>query len=494
MAQILRALFKTIGFIWKPLLIFFSVVLGIVLVLTWISGAITFVMGMPLADYILPNQPWLVGLGYTNLLMVVGIPLLILLLLLVRIWTKFRLNNYWRAGLGTFWLLNIFTFIGIGTYTARQFHAGLDVNGEKTALSVVPDTLYLQSSTADATKHYLFKLFGDDALILTDDYLLVDDVDIDIVRSETGQFQEQLFFFSRGSNKAEAKDLIEQIEFSVVRDGNTWTLPTQIRIPKGVKYRGQGIRYRIEVPEGKSIQFDKGINRSLSRFQRDNRLTSCRRCHQHTWTMTEEGLVRPKTVEERQTQQSFTFSPYSKLQLEGRMEVEILKGRDEISVEAPDKQRDNIQFDELSNTLYITAKGKSNAPTPIVRIMIPELAYLRTQGTRDITIRGFEQATMQIEHEGRYDLEAFVSIDSLIIMQTESSDIELRGEGKYLSVTAEKSKINAARYAVETAKVVGTNRSKFTLSVQDSCYEALDKRSTIRYQRAPLVVQRDTLR
>lgn len=495
LTQILRALLRAIGFIWKPLLMIVSFVLAIILIATWTAGAFSLFMSMPLANYILPDKPWLVLLGYTNIFMVVGIPLLVLLLLAVRGWTKFRMNNYWRAGLGAFWLMNIFSFISIGTFTARQFHAGVDLTGQKSSFSMNADTLYLRSSTSKSANNYLFRVFGDDELVLTDDHLLVDDVDIDIVKSDNNQFQTQMFFFSRGNSEGEAERLIEAIDFPVEKNGNTWTFPTQIKIPSGEKYRGQQVRYRIAVPEGKSLAFDRGIRRSLERFERtEGGLYNCWDCDKHIWTMSADGFTRPETEEEREYQENFSFPGYTKLQLEGRMNVEIEQSEEDLNVEVIGGKKGIVRFDKLNNTLYISSEAKSNSDMLSLRIKAPELSYILAKNTRrDVKIRGFEQQKMTIEHEGKDRLDAFISVDSLTILQTDESDIDLRGEGQYLEARLEKSKLDAERYFVKSANIRGIKNSRFILSVEETLYEALSPNSSVRYHREPATIKRDTL-
>ncbi len=496
LAQVLRSLLKAIGFLWKPLLIIVSFALAIALIVTWATGAVSFFMSMPIASYILPHAPWLVGLGYTNLFLVIGIPLLALFFLAMRGWTKFRMNNYWRAGLGAFWMLNIFSLLGIGAYTAREFNAGIDVDGLDNSFSIASDTLYLKSSDNLNVDEFIFGNIGNHKLVPLDDQLLVQSVRIDLLKSDDSRFHSFEHYYSRGRNRAEARDLISDVDFRIEKNGNTWTIPTAIRVPKGKKYRAQNVRLTLRIPEGKHVVFDESIDRSIDRFERENWENHWWDRDQHVWTMTAKGLARPETAAERGKVQTYNYVGYTDLQLDGRMKAEIEYSESDIVVDVETRRsryQDKLEFQELNNTLYVTSNARSSEEMPTLRIKMPQLDYLLAKNTRGVELKGFQQSKMTIDHEGEHGLSAFMSIDSLTLRQTDGSEVEIRGEGKYLKANLKRSELDVERYNVDNANIKGTERSRFIMSVHDTLYQALEPNAKVRYHLEPAVIVRDTL-
>ncbi len=493
-AQVFRSLLRAIGHLWRPLLVIVSFALAIALIVTWAAGAISFVMSMPLAGYILPNAPWMAGLGYTNLFLIIGIPLLALFFLAMRGWTKLRLNNYWRAGLGAFWVVNVISLLGIGMFTARQFNAGVGEDGAASVFSTSSDTIYLKSSHLTGAEDYLFRVFGDNELVLADDHLLVEGVRIDLLRSESSQFQSAQHYYSRGKNQEEAHDLIRKVDFSIDKNDNVWTIPTSIKVQKGEKYRAQNVRLTIRIPDGKHVVYDKGISEAINRFDRaDGDRTYWRHAEDKVWTMTESGLT-CTSMKEQSDEEEYYYNNFTNLQIDGKMKVTIEQDySSNIRIDARRKYRDRIEFTQVDNTLFISS-DVDNPSEPIrLSIKMPDLSYLLVKDTDDVTMKGFKQEKMKISHESDYELKAFVSIDSLTLIQADDSHIELLGEGNYLSADLDKSKLNAERYNLRYANIKGTDNSRFTLAVSDTLYQRLDETSSARLTPEPRVLVQENL-
>lgn len=290
--QIFRAVFDAIMYLWKPLLFVVIFALLIVFIVTWIAGIIGFFAGAPFSDFIFPSHPWLMGLGFFNALLLIAIPILSIVLFFTRLATRFRVNKHVSTGLSIFWGLNIVCLFLVGTQIIKDFQTGAEVNGIITEV-IEMDTLRLTAASSNLGRSDWFGITDTEGFFIDEDVLHINDqVDINILKSESNTFEIAPVFHSRGADRTEATTLASDITFNIVQKGNEWIIPTQIRIPRGDKYRGQQIELNITIPEGKHLLFDEEIARYFHRFKRaETEESYWRYDYDKVWTMTETGLA-----------------------------------------------------------------------------------------------------------------------------------------------------------------------------------------------------------
>ncbi|MEM9884912.1 MAG: DUF2807 domain-containing protein [Bacteroidota bacterium] len=490
--KVIHILLKAVSSLWKPFLIIVSLTLTIIFVAMWIAASVGIFAGLPFVEYITPDRPWVSYLGIGNAFIVVAIPMLSILLLVMRGWTRYRLNSYWRAGLGTFWVLNVICFFSVGSGIAREFNAGTDVNKASFSLSGV-DTLYLSMEDMGDVNGNLIRLF-DENLIFDDDRMVVDLVHIDLEKSKDDQFHIEEKAYSRGRNRTEANRLAADVDFNAKVANNQITLPSHINIPRGTKFRGQHINYIVKVPEGKHISFGRNIGNHIQHLDRSDKESKYWHHDAGVWRMESDGLVN-LTNREQEGVEKHHYYGIRKFQIEGEMTVDFYQSHHHrVELSGRGEYRDQVVFKELDQELFVTSTVE-NPDSPIrLSIGLPELESLQAYGTEDIKIEGFNQEEMDIVFNSEYELKLLSNVENLKIRQKGSGKIELVGKGKTLDLNVgESSNFDTERYDLYSANVRILEDSWARFAVTDTLRQQIDESSKIVLEMEPKVVISETL-
>jgi len=79
----------------------------IAFIVIWVLSIISFVMGAPFANALLPDQPFIAFLGVINVAFLIAVPILSLALLAGRWVFSVKYNMRWNKSLWLLWALNI---------------------------------------------------------------------------------------------------------------------------------------------------------------------------------------------------------------------------------------------------------------------------------------------------------------------------------------------------------------------------------------------------
>ena len=220
----------------------------------------------------------------------IGIPIAGLILFFRRLFTRRRANPMLKAGLWSFWIVNIISFATIGGFTARQFSSFADLDLTELATPDV-DTLYLQADPYPTStgKIYLF----DHNLILDKNEMITQSIQYRIERSPDNKYHVLASASSYGQGPSEATENAAQLNDRVLFTGNTISFPTHLAFTKGTKWRGQKMTYIIQVPDGKHVHINGMIERHLNQIDIDRQQPYPRPYRDQIWVMGENGLYSP---------------------------------------------------------------------------------------------------------------------------------------------------------------------------------------------------------
>ncbi len=285
--KVVAVLIHLISQLWKPLLILCGALVIIGLLASWVAVFTGGVFFWPYLDYFSPEWPMITMLGAFNILILVGIALLSVGLSIIRLLYGTRMSRPWRVGLTGFWILNIFSLIGVMTFLARDFSNEARIDRRVELGNLASDTLNfrIDERVPDNSE---FHIDGD--LYFYPDAIISDHVDLEIRKGDGESFVLEEWVESRGTNLAMAEELAARVDYKEEVSQGALTLPTYFRIPKGTKWRAQGVRAVLRMPVGKYIYFD-----GESRFYIDeaDKVDYRPRIYDNpgsTWEMTEEGL------------------------------------------------------------------------------------------------------------------------------------------------------------------------------------------------------------
>ena len=95
---------------------------------------------------------------------------------------------------------------------------------------------------------------------MSEDFLLSEDVNLRIVKSESDKFELVKNINSRGRNQDEARKYMSNVDYKMENVGNELRLAHEFQIPKGTKWRDQTVNLTLKVPVGKSIKIKRDDN------------------------------------------------------------------------------------------------------------------------------------------------------------------------------------------------------------------------------------------
>ncbi len=392
-----------------------------------------------------------------------------------------------RTGLWGFWALNLASLAAIVGFTSKEFQTGRDFTQYEVQDLIATDTLTI--SLADNP-------YGEDWGILMDDLqisgksLVSNDVFIHVRKSESEHFEMEQKSSSRGVNSKEARQLAETVDYQINLQGSNLILPPNFLIPKGSKWRNQKIHLYIRVPEGKYIVFENDADRKIRSMDINDDYDHPWRYHSdgYLWKMESEGLICPEYIED--LQEEFDFEEFSKIHIEGEIEVNITQG-DDFEVALTDKCNCSkyIEIVQFGDRLDISSSRHIHNAK--LNITLPSLEVLDLKHTLDINVRGFEEESMDIwiENTHKRKTKAYLEVGELTIKQKGNHKLEIIGEGKILKASLDHySDLDAERYEVDVADITAKGANEIDLLVNDTLRQNIDPNVELNVEGEPVIV------
>jgi len=345
------------------------------------------------------------------MLILIGVPLLSIIFFCIRLVFRSQVAPRWRSGMWTVWAVNMVSFLLIGNFVWREFNQRTGQEIKLSQLSSNADTINIQlsKSRSDDVLNRLGKL------LVVGDEMLSEEIELNIRPGKSNRFELTQWNYARGRNSSESDELIQKIKYPVQVEGNTLTLPSNFSIPQGTKWRGQSVRLTLEVPQGKLVNLDRSTSSIDVWMDKDRSVKQPYHVDGRTWEMRESGMVCPEYLAQTNYQKNWPESDFTKVQVEGRLEVEITKGKEfAVKVKGQQDKAEQIEVFKIGKTLNVTSKlRRHDRAKVILDITMPSLKQLDVEGTNDVLVRGFKEKDMAIRHEGDRDIKAHIDVDSL---------------------------------------------------------------------------------
>lgn len=450
---------------------------------SWIGSVIGIFYALPFFNYLSPdntNYPIIAGI---NVLFLLGIPIASLILLITRLLFGTRVQTRWKAGMIGFMILNAISLSFIGTSILRDFETGTTQSQGVDLSAITSDTIRL-TTKAHPYEDTWFQI-GDE-LKFTDEVLISEMVEIDIRKSDGDDFELVQENHARGKSLEAAQDLAIAIPFQVEQTGpNQIAVPNAFQIPNGEKWRNQQVKLTLEIPVGKSILIEEGIN--LHDVDLDDRRVNPWRERGKVWRMETTGLV-CTNCDNIENEQQYSFSNFDKIKVDGKLKVEIDHGETfKINITGKPHYVDRVDLVELDSTLNISATlDKASSPVRLY-ITMPYLDDIQIEGTDDVSIRGFQQPRITIHHQGGDEVKAYVEVDTLVLRQTDHSKLDIYGKYQHLDAQlTDNAKLDAEKASLKTANIRAEAASRVFLPLlneEELKYEK-DESSTVKVEGA----------
>ncbi len=427
-------------------------------------------MAKPYVNYFFAGSQFLSYLGIVNVLSLFGVPLLGIILWLSRYVFKTKVTPNFKAGMWSFWVVNVVSLFALGSYQSAQFRGHTEIDRVVDVSVIQTDTLNLRVEPDPHTGASFS--FGN--LKISNERLISKHIHLDIEKADGNQFELVQEFYSRGASESDARKLAESITYDLQVTENMISFPRIMEFGTGDQWRNQHIELTLKVPEGKAINFVNKPYALTYHVDIDREVEYPGLDEGQIWVMGSNGLVNNDFVNRSQRSEEFKYKDFNSIQLDGHMKVTLQKGDEhKITMSGKPHFLDKVEVVQLEETLNITFDRDPHYVSSPVRINItlPELHSLNSKNTDDVKVQGFTQSLMRIKHDGRDELRVVAKIDSLFLLQDNRSEITLKGEGNYLDAKLDRyTDLDADRYSVKKAKLDIASSSRAKVAVADSLW------------------------
>jgi phage shock protein PspC (stress-responsive transcriptional regulator) len=284
------SIFSALGGVGKLIVIVVTSILVISLIGGWIAFTVSLFIAKPMFAY-LPINSWQAQLGGLNGFFLFAIPTFAIVLLLRKLIFKRGVADGWHIGMWVFFFINLFSLISVGGNVFESFR----YNGNVTTTTTIPNDVQTIKIVRNESPYHHSNVRMFDAYV-SDDYLVSDDVHLNVKKSETGKFELVTEIHAKGASSDEARSLAKQVNYtpSVAADG-TIVLNPDFVIPRGTAWRDQEVSMILYVPEGKTLRYDKRNTDNLlvwiDRDDDDRWDDDCYDQNQRAWVMTADGFI-----------------------------------------------------------------------------------------------------------------------------------------------------------------------------------------------------------
>ncbi len=319
-----RGIGHAIGVLFKAFFLFIAVIVTFAMVTALIGLIFTGAGVLPLKNYFIH--------GFWQNLMVWGVLILFLILPVIGILTWLirriigvrRGSNYLGYIFGSLWTIGLICFIFLIATFSRNFSSRNGVKNEVGITAPVNGKLivkmdetrpdFYESDWMGINWHRKGPFFD-----ITEDSVTMNNVRIDVVKSEDSAWHLDLEKLSRGNTAGEALKTAEEINFQVDQKDSLLTLGRGFSITPKQQFRNQQVLVVIKMPVGKRIFLSENLDDyhwfTMNRKWRNNGVNvdwEYTDDHDNNWDsnveyiMTEHGLERTsnslKTESEEQDQ------------------------------------------------------------------------------------------------------------------------------------------------------------------------------------------------
>jgi phage shock protein PspC (stress-responsive transcriptional regulator) len=483
LGTVVLAILDVLKKIIKPVAFVIGIMMVVFLALIWIASVGGLFWGLPFSSFLFPGTPFITTLGVINVLVLIGIPILMMILLVMRIFMRTHFKPRWAAGLWIFWLINVFSFAFLmGTMGVKQFSTGGEVSMGAKDLTFSGDTLFIDIAE-NPYNDVIFRM-GDN-LAMTDDRLISNDVVLNFEKSKTGRFELLQKNRARGGTLSEAQTLAQDVEFPYELKGNHLVLPANFIIPKGVKWRNQEVELTLRVPVDKWVKVpDNDFN--LRNIETDSRYEFPWWDHSYAWKMTADGMVAPDYSKSKQ--RDYNFTDFSKVSLKGKVKLNLLQGDHyEIRFHEGLEHEDEVEIDQQGTWLNI-ATDADYGDAIVIDVLMPDLVEVDLEWTGDVYIRDFKLDKLRIVNHGDAQVKAFVEVGELTVDLKANNELDVRGSGTTLiAILDEEARLNAEHYEVKVADIEATGNSWVKVSATDTLRQRIEQ-SELTTKRNPVII------
>ncbi len=451
-------IFQSVGFVAGILLMIFALIL-------WVALFIGFFKFFTFWVAILGSKI-LSFLALISIFFFVTVPLASLVLFLLRVFKRVKINPTLRYGIWGGYGVNIALMFLIGSILGNNMSKEANITKSYNTAGIKSDTLVvdLNDNTTSSFNNEIFGFVKDDKTAS----FISNDVNIRIIESDKENFEIIQSNNAKGKAESEAETRASLISNQSQLTSNRFLVNNIFSIPNTEKIRNQHVNYTIKVPVGKYIKISSDVARLIYDFPYCDD-EEAPEGYDHTWKMTENGLICPKFIAENKVERkSISVGTFKKLQIEGNFIVTVIKNNDprlnSFSISGKTDIYNQVQRSQPNDYLQLTLNEETDEPLEL-HVSACELESIDLENVKECKILGFNQKSMKITTVGDFEIEMTGDVEDLS-MNIEQSTVSLKGKGNNLNLDIDNGIIKANGYELKTAEINDRN-SEGSIYVSD---------------------------
>ncbi|MEZ5008672.1 MAG: DUF2807 domain-containing protein [Chitinophagales bacterium] len=406
--KIVNGIGKVLGAIAKVFFLFFKILFSLIAVIVLVAAVIalfasllSFLVVLPLSiKYIFASTlGWLLAL--VGGVLVLEIPILLLIYVPLRIFTKYKVRNknVGFMGLGLFFIGVI--FMCISAYEVANYFSEREIVSKQEILDrPVGDTLYVALNDNEADFERLeYDIKFSNVFAFTKRLETASDwIEMDVRESSDENIYLETILKANGNSNSNATKNAESISHNVKYDKGHLTVDPYFGLGDRTKWRNQSVKLKLNVPEGTVVVFDYGMGDILDNVD-NSKNVGAQTVAGNRWLM-HDGILEPidsvltlGSSWSKRNMTSFDYQNFDQIELSGNVEVEIEQG-DAFEVHMLPNKRFNkyVEVEKNGNTLKIDSDHNrfSNVSIGFMKsvsysrpkfyIVVPDLKVLNVSG------------------------------------------------------------------------------------------------------------------
>ena len=174
--------------------------------------------------------------------------------------------------------------------------------------------------------------------------------------------------------------------------------------------------------------------------------------------------------------ESINLDAFQNLNVDGDIELEITKGdKYELLYQGRENQLDIVVLD---GTLTLAPGEKTSSMK--MTLTTPQLETVVSSKLKDLTIKGFDQPTMNLTVDGRTRVKLYTNLEQLVLEQSGANEVVLRGEyGTVTATLAGKARLEAEKAEIKIADLTLAGDSKANMGKVESINKKIDDSSEL---------------
>ncbi len=249
----------------KIFAVFFLVIFLIALCAIFIGVAGAFIGAAGVSSVAFPLRGFMLssslqtGLAWPAVFLTLGIPVVAIVWFFIRLITGFKTKRrYVGTILGVLWLIGVICAISLCVSLVKDFRMTYRETNKISIIQPSHGKLIIRRAT-DNISIGGWNIF-DHVLKVADDTIIVNNVRLQLEKSDNDSFRVEVVKASNGRSIHDAQRLADEVNYTISQEDSILYLQPGFSIPAGSPFRNQRIILKVYIPVGKNVLVDNNIN------------------------------------------------------------------------------------------------------------------------------------------------------------------------------------------------------------------------------------------